>query len=51
MAGGEQCASTSEVWGVWEVMSQCECVGHVCELCVGAMLGAGELATDRLAVQ
>ena len=23
MAGGEQCASTSELWSVWEVMSQC----------------------------
>ena len=23
MAGGEQCASTSEMWSVWEVMSQC----------------------------
>ena len=28
MAGGEQCASTSELWSVWEVMSQCVGAGH-----------------------
>ena len=28
MAGGEQCASTSELWSVWEVMAQCVGVGH-----------------------
>ena len=35
MAGGEQCASTSELWSVWEVMSQCVGFGHfwVSSLC------------------
>ena len=28
MAGGEQCASTSELWSVWDVMSQCAGFGH-----------------------
>ena len=52
MAGGEQCASTSELWSVWEVMRQCVGFGNFfCEFCVGAMFGVGELATVRLAVQ
>ena len=52
MAGGEQCASTSELWSVWEVMSQCVGFGYfLCEFCVGAIFGVGELATVRLAVQ
>ena len=51
MAGGEQCASTSEVWSVWEVMSQCGCGGHCSEFSLCAMLGVGGLATGMLALQ
>ena len=52
MAGGAQCASTIELWSVWEVMSQCVGAGHFfCEFCVGAIVGVGGLATVRLAVQ
>ena len=39
MAGGEQCASASELGGVWEALSQCTRFGRVREFCAGAMLG------------
>ena len=50
MAGGEQCASASELWSVWEVMSQCVRFGHFCEFCAGTIFGEAELAAALLAV-
>ena len=41
MAGGEQCASTSELWSVWEVMSQCVGVGHFLWVLCGCYFGCG----------
>ena len=51
MAGGEQCASTRELWSAREVMRQCVGVGRLREFSLCAMLGVGELVTGRLALQ
>ena len=51
MAGGDQCASTSELWSVWEVMSPRVGSGQCGAFSLCAMLCLGELATGGLALQ
>ena len=52
MAAGEQCASTSEWWSLWGVMSQCVWFGQFCDVCERVSFGCvGELVSGMMAVQ